>query len=74
MLADADRAIHGPHMGPLLDRIDLHLDEPSVPHQELAAEQGPRRESTDDAFDEGWAVESIEPTRFKVRPARTSDN
>lgn len=34
-------------------------------------EQGPRRVSRkeiEDAFAEGWAVESIEPTRFEVRP------
>ena len=40
-------------------------------------EQGPRRVSQKEievAFAKGWAVESIEPTRFKVRPARTSDN
>ena len=33
--------------------------------------QGPRRVSAKeirDAFAEGWAVESIEPTRFEVRP------
>jgi cyclopropane fatty-acyl-phospholipid synthase-like methyltransferase len=34
-------------------------------------EQGPRRVSRkeiEDAFAEGWVVESIEPTRFEVRP------
>lgn len=34
-------------------------------------EQGPRRMSRkeiEDAFAQGWAVESIEPTRFEVRP------
>jgi cyclopropane fatty-acyl-phospholipid synthase-like methyltransferase len=34
-------------------------------------EQGPRRVSKkeiEDAFTEGWFVESIEPTRFEVRP------
>ena len=34
-------------------------------------EQGPRRVSKkeiEDAFAEGWVVESIEPTRFEVRP------
>ena len=34
-------------------------------------EQGPRRVSRKEievAFAEGWAVESIEPTRFEVRP------
>ncbi len=34
-------------------------------------EQGPRRVSRkeiEDAFDVGWVVESIEPTRFEVRP------
>ena len=34
-------------------------------------EQGPRRvtrKELEDAFAEGWVVESIEPTRFEVRP------
>jgi len=34
-------------------------------------DQGPRRVSRkeiEDAFAEGWAVESVEPTRFEVRP------
>ncbi len=38
---------------------------------EEPGDQGPRRVSAKeirDAFAEGWAVESIEPTRFEVRP------
>ncbi len=34
-------------------------------------EQGPRRVSKqeiEDAFGEGWTIESVEPTRFEVRP------
>jgi hypothetical protein len=54
--------------GPLLDRIDLHIEEQSVPYQELAAKQGLRRVSKHDAFAEGWVVETIEPSRFEVRP------
>ena len=41
-----------------------------VPHQV----QGPRRVSRkeiEDAFAGGWVVESIEPTRFEVRPDLT---
>src|ERR1039457_6780858 len=51
--------------GPLLDRIDLHIEVPSVPYQELAAKQGPRRVSKHDAFAEGWVVETIEPSDRK---------
>ena len=42
---------------------ELSDDEPGT--------QGPRRvpgKEIRDAFAEGWAVESIEPTRFEVRP------
>ncbi|MBI2806243.1 MAG: hypothetical protein HYX68_14780 [Planctomycetes bacterium] len=38
---------------------------------EEPGEQGPRRVSRreiEDAFAEGWVVESIEPSRFEVRP------
>ena len=38
---------------------------------EEPGEQGPRRVSrkeTEDAFAEGWVVESIEPSRYEVRP------
>jgi len=38
---------------------------------EEPGDQGPRRVSRkeiEDAFAEGWAVESIEPSRFEVRP------
>ena len=38
---------------------------------EEPGEQGPRRVSRKEievAFSEGWKVESIEPTRFEVRP------
>jgi SAM-dependent methyltransferase len=40
-------------------------------------EQGPRRVSRkeiEDAFTEGWVIESIEPTRFEVRPGLNEFN
>ena len=40
-------------------------------------EQGPRRvtvKELDDAFAEGWVVESIEPSRFEVRPDPNDTN
>jgi cyclopropane fatty-acyl-phospholipid synthase-like methyltransferase len=44
---------------------------------EEPGEQGPRRVSRkeiEDAFAESWAVESIEPTRFEVRPNLTDSS
>ena len=46
LLAVADPTLRRSHLGPLLDRIDIHIDVPAVKFRELAGDVAPDTDSS----------------------------